>query len=186
MTAGVHAAGVQLICDGCDTTTVAGGGPMDRDAVSAAVAGTGWTGSPFVGGLHRCPDCSGGGGSPELAPLGIALTEIAIAVTEPAVVVRVTGDVDMHLVDDLRSTLDNAVTLRPFVIVDLTAARSADAAGLGVLIRSRREARRQRGDLVVVASREFARGQLRARRPHVPLRTYETVPQAITAALGPH
>ncbi|GAB2606137.1 hypothetical protein Aab01nite_01090 [Paractinoplanes abujensis] len=172
MTAGMHAAGVRLTCDDCATTEVVGHGGELGGAVRSAVTGSGWTGSPYARGRHRCPRCGPGDNPPREPP-----TEMSIAITSPAAVVRVTGDIDLPAVPDLRRTLDNAVALHPYVIVDLTAARAVGPAGLGVLRRARAAARRRRGDLLLATAPD-------ARRWTREFRTFATVPEAITAAVG--
>ncbi|GID27691.1 STAS domain-containing protein [Paractinoplanes brasiliensis] len=160
MTAGLHAATVRLTCDDCAITEV-----VERDG---AAAGTEWTVSPYGRGRHLCPECS---------PPGEPPADLSIAITSPAAVVRVTGRVDLRVVPALRSTLENAVELHPYVIVDLTAARDLGTVGVGVLRRARTAARRRRGDLLIAA----APGQKRWNRE---FRTFATVPQAITAVVG--
>lgn len=110
---------------------------------------------------------------------------VSIALTTPASLVRVTGDVDVDMVSELRSTLDDAVALRPVVIVDLTAAETVDSLCLGILVRARNAARRRGGDVLLVVRSEFLMTVLRAQRLHDAFRTFDTVPQAITAASAP-
>jgi anti-anti-sigma factor len=71
------------------------------------------------------------------------------------VLVRVTGDVDDDVVPALRSTLDSAVALRPFVIVDLTMAGAITSPGLGTLVRARNAVRRRGGELLLAAPSRF-------------------------------
>ncbi|MCY1143658.1 STAS domain-containing protein [Actinoplanes sp. Pm04-4] len=107
------------------------------------------------------------------------------AVTPKAALVRVTGDIDLDVIGALRDVLDNAVALRPVVIVDLVSAGTVDSLGLAVLTGARDATRRRGGDLVLVASNQFIRGVLTARRLQTAFRVFDTVPQAITAASGP-
>ncbi|MBL7260258.1 STAS domain-containing protein [Paractinoplanes lichenicola] len=107
------------------------------------------------------------------------------AVTPEAALVRVTGDIDLDVIGELREALDNAVALRPVVIVDLISAGTIDSLGLAVLTGARDATRRHGGDLLLVASSHFTRGVLTARRLQTAFRVYDTVPQAITAASGP-
>jgi anti-sigma B factor antagonist len=106
------------------------------------------------------------------------------AVTSTAALVRVTGDIDLDVIGELRDVLDNAVALRPVVIVDLVSAGTVDSLGLAVLTGARDATRRRGGDLLLVASGQFIRGVLTARRLQTAFRIFDTVPQAITAASG--
>jgi anti-sigma B factor antagonist len=105
-------------------------------------------------------------------------------VTSPAAVVRVTGDIDLDVVADLRAGLENAAALRPYVIADLTGAGTIDSLGLGALVRGRGAARQRGGDLLLVAPSRFVQTVLRTMRLHTAFRTFGTVPQAITAAVA--
>lgn len=115
----------------------------------------------------------------EVRPAG----RVSIAVTSPAALVRVTGDIDLALLGTLRGTLDDAVALRPYVIVDLTAAGAIASAGFGTLGRARTTARRGGGDLLLVSPAPVLRTAVGSGRPHTAFRTFRTVPQAITAVL---
>ena len=110
---------------------------------------------------------------------------VSIALTSPASIVRVTGDVDVDIVSELRDKLDEAVALRPVVIVDLTAAETVDSLCLSLLIRARNAARRRGGDVLLVVPSEFMLTVLRVQRLHDAFRAFDTVPQAITAAAAP-
>lgn len=110
------------------------------------------------------------------APVRVGLT-----LTTTAVVVRLAGDVDLDVVDDLRTALDDAVALRPYVIVDLTAAAAVDSLGLNTLVRGRNAARRNGGELLLVGPSRFVQTVLRTMRLHTAFRVFETVPQALTA-----
>ncbi|MEV4704322.1 STAS domain-containing protein [Actinoplanes sp. NPDC049316] len=185
-----HSPAVELTCDGCGTTTTVDGcGWLDADVVYVPVAAVGWTGSPYARGQHRCPSCAAGDASrPALprqpGPRDEAPAHVALTVTSPAVLIRVTGDIDLDLVPDLRTGLETAVALRPYVIVDLTAARTVDSLGLGALVRGRSAARQRGGDLLLVAPSRFVQTVVRTMRLHRAFRMFDTVPQAITAALA--
>jgi anti-sigma B factor antagonist len=115
---------------------------------------------------------------------GVHGSGFSTAVTSEAALVRVAGDVDLDVVSELRAALDNAVALRPVVIVDLTSAGTIDSLGLAVLTGARDAARRYGGELLLVASSHFIRSVLLARRLQTAFRVFATVPQAITAASG--
>ena len=107
---------------------------------------------------------------------------VSIALTSPAAIVRLTGDVDVDIVSELRQRLDDAVALRPVVIVDLSAAGTIDSLCLSILVRARNAARRRGGDVLLVIDGDFLLTVLKAQRLHDAFRTFTTVPQAITAA----
>ncbi|MGA5298938.1 STAS domain-containing protein [Nucisporomicrobium flavum] len=178
---------VELTCDGCGaTTTVDGCGLHDTDVVYVAVAAIGWAGPPYARGPHRCPACVSGHGPAPRQRTGRhdGGPRVALTVTSPAAVVRVTGDIDLDVVADLRAGLENAAALRSYVIVDLTGAGTIDSLGLGALVRGRGAARQRGGDLLLVAPSRFVQTVLRTMRLHTAFRTFGTVPQAITAAVA--
>ena len=182
---------VQLICDGCGAVAAVDGcGLQDADVVYVAVGAVGWSGSPYARGPHRCPSCPPGDGprvpgSRQPDPRDAGTARVALTVTSPAAVVRVSGDADMDVVADLRAALDNAVALRPYVIVDLTATATIDSLGLGALVRGRNAARQRDGELLLVAPSPFVQAVLWSMRLHTAFRMFDTVPQAITATLSP-
>ena len=100
-----------------------------------------------------------------------------------ASVVQVVGDLDLAVVDELRTALTEALANGPWLIVDLRRVEATDSVGLSVLVAARHAARRQAGDLLLAAAPPFFRSVLRAARLDTTLSTFETVPQAITWAL---
>lgn len=180
-------AGVQLICDGCGRVTTADGcGLHDAEVVYVAVTAVGWAGSAFARGPHRCPSCEASAPPPPpppRRPAGAPVTGcVAQQTTRHAAVVSVTGDIDAAVVPQLRSALDAAVAARPQVVVGLTRAGVIDSAGLGVLVRARQAARRRGGDLLLAGPSRFVHTVLRTMRLHTAFPTFDTVPQALTAA----
>lgn len=101
-----------------------------------------------------------------------------------ASVVRVVGDADLSMAAGLRATLDTALMAAPWIIVDLSGAGAIDSVGIGVLLAVRAAARRQSGDLLLAAPPPFFRSVLRAARLTSAFATFDTVPQAMTAALA--
>ena len=173
-----HGVGVELTCDECGTVrSIDDQGPYDAASVFLAVTATGWSGSPYARGPHRCPVCGGGNGFPAADPGRFA--RVSIALTSPAALVRVSGDLDRDVVADLRGALHEAVAVRTFAIVDLTTAGLIVPAGLDALVRARNAAWRKAGDLLLAAPSPVVRRTL---RQHSAFRTFDTVPQAITAA----
>ena len=122
------------------------------------------------------------------APIGApdVPADMRVTVADVATVVRVEGSVDLDVVDELRAALDEAVVLRPYVIVDLTAADAIDSLALGTLIRTRNVARRGGGDVLLVGPSPFLRTLLGALRAHSAFTIHDTVPQAMSAAHRRH
>jgi anti-sigma B factor antagonist len=185
--AGTGSTRVQLICDGCGVTAETDGGGMhDAEVVYVAVAGVGWTGSPFARGRHRCPRCSA---VVPVAPRQQARPatagssgRVSVQVLSAAAVVRVTGDVDMDVCDELRSALQSAVAARRQVVVDLTRAGVIDSAGLGALVRARNAARQRAGELILAGPSRFVQTVLRTMRLHTAFRVFSSAEQAVAAA----
>lgn len=174
---------VLVVCDRCGVTAAVDEyGVHDDHVVYVGAAGIGWRGSRFARGPHRCPDCASGSGTPvadgaaEPARLTVTVTD-----TGAATVVRVEGDVDLDVIGELRAALDDAVTRRPYVIVDL-AVTGIDSLGIGTLVRARNVARRAGGDVVLAGPSPFVRTLLRTMRLDTAFQVYRTVPQAITVA----
>ncbi|GAA0587466.1 hypothetical protein GCM10010172_85740 [Paractinoplanes ferrugineus] len=186
-----NGADVRVTCDECGATTaIDGGGLSDRGLVYVAVTAKGWTGGPYARGPHRCAGCAAPGGSgPRRVPRPRARaavgTAVSVAVTSPAAVVRATGDLDAAVVSTLRSSLESAVALRPHVIVDLTVVGEIDAVAVAAtLAQARTAARRGDGELLLAAPPRVVEMLHRATHGRVVFRTFDTVPQAITAALA--
>ncbi len=173
-----HGAGVELTCDDCGSVrAIDDQGPYDAASVHLAITATGWSGSPYARGPHRCPVCGGDNGFP--APTPRRLARVSIALTSPAALVRVSGDLDRDVVADLRGALTDALAVRAFAVVDLTMAGAVVPAGLDTLVRARNAAWRKAGDLLLAAPSPALRTVL---RQHSAFRMFDTVPQAITAA----
>jgi anti-anti-sigma factor len=170
-----------LVCDGCGQI-VAGisSGIRDWAVVWALVAGYGWSGSPLAIGPHRCPRCGVGptGRAVEPAAVEPAASEIAFPHRpEPpqpwrvpswsvgeAVVVRLHGELDVSVVDDLRETLRQAGEGHPHLVLDLTEVRLIDSAVLALLVHSHQAARQRGGAVILAAPSPFVVTVLRAMR----------------------
>jgi anti-anti-sigma factor len=124
-------------------------------------------------------------GDPDSDTGVIGGTEIVWHAMPGASVVRVVGDVDLSTAARLRTTFDAALEESAWVILDLRRAESVDSVGLGVLIAVREAARRQGGDLLLAAASPFFVSVLRAARLDGLFTLFDTVPRAITHALGP-
>ena len=72
-----------------------------------------------------------------------------------AVVVRVRSDIDVTVTPALRRTLGEAVDQSTHVIVDLAEAPTMDSTGLAVLVRAHCRARRQDGNVCLVAPSRY-------------------------------
>jgi anti-anti-sigma factor len=72
-----------------------------------------------------------------------------------AAVVLVRADLDDQVAVLLRDTLADAVDRYGDVVVDLAGAHTVDPAGLGVLVRAHRQARRRDGNLCLAAPSRF-------------------------------
>jgi anti-sigma B factor antagonist len=83
------------------------------------------------------------------------MTAVEVAAVEAVTVVHIHGDLDEALAPELRETLGAAVECSADVVVDLSEAPIVDPAGLGVLVRAHRRARRQGGNLCLVAPSRF-------------------------------
>jgi anti-sigma B factor antagonist len=85
------------------------------------------------------------------------LSEQAVELTghPGAAVVRVHADLDDQVAALLRDTLADAVDRYGDVVVDLAGAHTLDPAGLGVLVRAHRHARRRDGNLCLAAPSRF-------------------------------
>lgn len=99
-----------------------------------------------------------------------------------ASLVRLIGDIDHDLVADLRTTLD-AAAAHAWVIVDLGRVRGIGTVGLSVLVTASLAARRAGGDLLLAAPPPLVHAVLRSVRLATAFSVYETLPQALTAAL---
>ncbi|MCA2213921.1 STAS domain-containing protein [Jidongwangia harbinensis] len=182
--------GVQLICDGCGDLAVANGCGLhdaDADVVYVAVAEVGWTGSAFARGPHRCSGCSSripvarrsaervtGDAPPTGRVSRHSLSSVSL--------VRVAGDVDTEVVAELRTALETALAEHPRIIMDLTGAATIDSVGLGTVVRARQAARRRGGDLLLAAPSRFVQTVLHTMRLDGAFPTFDTVPQAMSAA----
>ncbi|MEU4690052.1 STAS domain-containing protein [Actinoplanes sp. NPDC023714] len=99
---------------------------------------------------------------------------------EPSVaVVRVSGDVDLDTAVELWAVLEEAVSARPGVVVDLSDAGVVDSTGVGALVRGRNAARTRSGELVLAGPSTFLRTVLETMRLTSEFPTYATVDEAV-------
>ncbi|WP_430790104.1 STAS domain-containing protein [Actinoplanes sp. G11-F43] len=111
-------------------------------------------------------------------------TRITVHTMPGASVARIIGDVDLAVAERLRTTLAAALTVHPWIVVDLGQVEAVDSVGLGVLLAARQTARGNGGDLLLAAAPPFFLSVLRAARLDGVFPTYDTLPQAITVAVA--
>ncbi|MEV6303484.1 STAS domain-containing protein [Actinoplanes sp. NPDC051861] len=175
--------GVELTCDGCGVVAAPGGyGLHDTEVVYVTVAGTGWTGTAFARGPHHCPSCSATSVAARALRVRTATgDQVSLEIGPAAAVVRVTGDVDLAVADELRAVLESAAVQRRVIVVDLAEAGTIDSTGVGALVRGRNAARRRGGDLLLAAPSRFLQMMLRTMRLHTAFATYRSVPHALAS-----
>ncbi len=100
-----------------------------------------------------------------------------------ASLVRIVGDVDLDVTAALREVLDAAVTAHAWVIVDVSRGAIVDSVALSVLVSASSVARRRGGGLLLAAPSRFLRAVLQSSRQAAAFTVFDTVPQAMTAAL---
>ena len=108
---------------------------------------------------------------------------ITLRTTAGASLVQLVGDMDLDVVARLRTTLGVAMAAHCWLIVDLSRVRHVDSVALNALVQAGLTARRNGGDLLVAAPPAALRAVLRSARLATVFLVYDTVPQAMTAAL---
>ncbi|WP_430788617.1 STAS domain-containing protein [Actinoplanes sp. G11-F43] len=151
---------VTVICDGCGETKQTTDVLRDEDVVWPSITTLGWTGSPFATGNHRCPRCAEDAhASPAPASAEPPVPSEGVCdVYDPgehARVVVLRADLDLHRVDHVRPALMDAADSGRDVIVDMRDAGVIDSAGLGLLVRAYRCAKRRGAGLSLVAPSRF-------------------------------
>lgn len=97
---------------------------------------------------------------------------------------RVVGDLDLDALPALGDTLRAATTPDAWIIVDLAQAGTVDSVALSMLLATSHTARRIGGDLVLTGVSATMHEVLTVARLDSHFRVFETVPQALTAALA--
>ncbi|MCM4083812.1 STAS domain-containing protein [Paractinoplanes hotanensis] len=96
-----------------------------------------------------------------------------------ACLLRITGDVEVSTVPELRVALQAALTQCAWIIVDLSRAGTVESLGLRTLLAGSGAAQRHGGALVFAAPPLLLRRRLRASRQAVTV--FDSVPQALSA-----
>jgi anti-sigma B factor antagonist len=152
-----------LICDHCGAAvTDVAGALRDDEIVWTLLAEHGWTGSAFATGPHRCPRCvdtplpdtptvadDDPAEPPPPRPCRLETADLDTAV------IRMTGDIDLHVAEAVRDTLAHAIALHRAVILDMTAVDAIDSTGLGLLVRAHQDAKQRGGQLCLAAPSRF-------------------------------
>lgn len=148
---------VALVCDGCQRglagiTAEPGAWPISwRVAVDR-----GWSGLADPGGPHRCPACAHGPVHPSAASTPARLLA-HLATAGTAAVVRLTGDLDASMAEDLEAVLNHAAADHAHLVLDLQTVLLIDSTALGVLVRARQRLKPRGGKVCLAAPSRFVR-----------------------------
>jgi anti-sigma B factor antagonist len=97
----------------------------------------------------------------------------------PAVVVRLSGEIDLDVAEEFRGGLLTAAESGPNVVVDVTEVTFMDSSGLSALIRASRDIQARQGRLVLAGPRGAVREVLHTTRLDQVLTLVDTVPEAL-------
>lgn len=168
-----------LICDVCHrglggiTAKPTGWPIMWRVAVER-----GWSGPTDMSGSHRCPACARASSqSPVPSPPSRLLAHLSALGT--AATVRLTGDLDNSVVEDLQSVLSNATAEHTHVVVDLQGVHLIDSAALGVLVRTHQRLKPLGGKVCLAAPSPFVRVVLHTMQLEAVFPTFESTDAAL-------
>jgi anti-anti-sigma factor len=84
-------------------------------------------------------------------PSGLGIQHIAAV--DGSVVVRVVGELDLHSAPELRVALDRLAATTRLTVLDLSATRFIDCAGLGVVLHAARTSRARRWSFILARER---------------------------------
>ncbi|GAA0434847.1 hypothetical protein Aca07nite_00080 [Actinoplanes capillaceus] len=150
---------VTVICDGCGEVREATDMLRDEEVVWPSIHRLGWTGSPFATGTHHCPACADTVRRTTPAPTAGTAPGRACQVRDVAGsrirVVVLRADLDQQLVDRVRPIVVGTTGAGRDLVVDMRHAPVIDSAGLGLLVRAHRDARRRGARLCLVAPSRF-------------------------------
>jgi anti-anti-sigma factor len=155
---------ISLLCDQCGTLLATPATNVrEPDVVWPALREHGWTGSPFPAGAHHCPACAVQPDVPAEKRAPDQPDEVSTSESwhadihrvSGAVVVAPSGDITSAAADEFRQRITEALRVDHRLIIDLTAARTMDPAGLAALVRGHCEARDRDGTLCLAAPSRF-------------------------------
>ncbi|AGL16425.1 STAS domain-containing protein [Actinoplanes sp. N902-109] len=175
-----------LICDCCRCESTADVAVTDAELVWPLIAGSGWTGSPFATGSHRCQECRDHEPRPPAPTPRGARTQgasytVQVRPDVDAALVTPLTDLDAELSDLLRDDLMSAAARHRHVVADLHAVDVVDSAGLGLLVRARQEARRHAATFDLAGPSRFVRTVLHTMRLDGVFRTFPDTAAALRA-----
>lgn len=168
-----------LVCDACHRglpgiTAQPGAWPvLWRIAVDR-----GWSGPADPGGPHRCPTCGHPlPHHPAASPPGRLLAHLAAV--GAAAVVRLTGDLDASVTEDLHAVLNHAMADRTHLVLDLHGVHLVDSTALGVFVRAHQRLKPHQGKVCLVAPSQFVRVVLHTMHLETVFPTFETAGAAL-------
>lgn len=125
-----------LVCDACHRGLPGITAQPDAWPVLWRIAvDRGWSGPADPGGPHRCPTCGHPiPHHPAASPPARLLAHLAAV--GAAAVVRLTGDLDASVTEDLHAVLNHAMADRTHLVLDLHGVHLVDSTALGVLVRA--------------------------------------------------
>jgi anti-anti-sigma factor len=168
---GAYADTVNLVCDTCGTNVAMDATALrDPDVVWPLLVEAGWTGSPFVTGMHHCPDCAT---SSRPAPDDQAIEppsgrrpELRVEYLRDVVVVTPDSDIDASTADDVRGSLADALASGRHIVLDMRHVGTIDPTCLAVLVRAHSDAKHRHRVLSLAAPSRFVVTALRTMRLH--------------------
>lgn len=168
-----------LVCDVCHrglggiTAHLTGWPIIWRIAVQR-----GWSGPDDPGGPHRCPACAHAPSqSPVSSPRSRLLAHLSALGT--VATVRLTGDLDNSIVEDLQAVLAHATVEHTHVVVDLQGVPLIDSTALGVLVRTHQRLKPLGGKVCLAAPSRFVRVVLHTMHLEAVFPTFESTGAAL-------
>ncbi|MGI5177056.1 STAS domain-containing protein [Dactylosporangium sp. CA-152071] len=169
-----------LICDACGQSVTGLGATMHNwDLVWSLFRRHGWTGARLATGPHSCGRCSrvplasadadpvgwlAGDAPPseavvEAAPAPVVVTDarVSAAVVDEALVVSLSGDLDIEVGPALRDALSPAGYRPGHLVLDLSQVTTLDSSVLGLLVAARHRAAQAGGHTCLVGIAPFMR-----------------------------
>jgi len=145
-----------LVCDICVHSLPGLTARVDAWPVLWQVAvDRGWVGAATPGGPHRCRGCDAPG-TPHPGRVRCRLLA-DLGATPAATLLRLSGDLDAAVADDLQVVLRYAATHRRHMVVDLGGVHLIDSTVLGLLVRLYQQVRPTGGLVCLAAPSHFVR-----------------------------